>query len=168
MPEPVTLSFIHSEKEYVAATRLFYARVYHTRFILLISSAVLIVGLTLIFLGFDLVLGGVLAFCGFILLLFNFYAYFVTPGQYFRRNAKFREQYNVRFSEEGLLFRSKDVESKLEWSFYSGVEETPQSYFLCYDKDLFTLIPKRVFIDKNQERDFRDLLNRKLNATLEK
>jgi len=167
MSEPITLTFTHSEKEFVAATRLFYARVYHTRFRMVISSIVLCLGLILILLDQAFILGSVAAVGGFILLVLNFFAHFVTSREYFQRNAKFREQYNLRFSEEGLLFRSKDLESKLEWRFYSNVWETPRFYFLRYDKDLFTLIPKRVFISKTQESAFRDLLKRKISANFE-
>ena len=167
MSEPVTLTFTHSEKEFVAATRLFYARLYHTRFRIVFSSIVLCFGLILILLNLGFILGSVAAVTGLVLLVLNFYAHFVMPRQYFQRNAKFREQYNLRFSEDGLLFRSKDVESKLEWRFYSKVWETPRFYFLRYDKDFFTLIPKRVFTSKGQESAFRDLLKRKIGANFE-
>ena len=167
MSDPVTLTYTHREKEYVAATRLIYDRVYHTRFVIIISGIVLSLGLVLISLDVDFILGSVFAVSGLILLVRNYYAYFVTPGQYFQCNAMFHEEYNLRFSEEGLLFRSKGIESKLEWGFYSKVWETPQFYFLCYEKDLFTLIPKRVFTSQEQQCDFRDLLSRKISANFE-
>ena len=167
MSEPVTLTFKHREKEYVAATRLFYARVYHTRFLIIISSIVLSLGLVLFLMNVDFLLGTVAIVVGLILLVINFYAYFVTPAQHFKRNAKFQEEYELRFSEDGLLFRSKNMESKLEWSFYSKIWETPNYYFLFYDKDLFTLIPKRVFTSKQQQWVFQDLLSRKIGVNFE-
>ena len=167
MTEPITLIFTHREREYVAATRLSYARVYHTRFLIILYSIVLSLGLFLISMSSEFMLGSVAVVVGLVLLLFNLYAYFVTPGQYFRRNAKLQEEYNLQFSEEGLLFRSKGLESKLEWNFYSKVWETRQFYFLCYDKDLFTLIPKRVFTSEEQQRAFSELLSRKVSATFE-
>ena len=160
MSEPVTLIFTHREKEYVAATRLFYARVYHTRFRIIVSSIVVSLGLFL--LNVDLLLGTVAIVVGLILLVINFYAHFVTPVQQFRRNARFQEEYDLRFSEDGLLFRSKNQESKLQWSFYSRLWETPNYYFLFYDKDLFTLVPKRVFTSNQQQWAFQDLLRRKI------
>jgi hypothetical protein len=167
MSAPITLSFTHVENEYVAATRWFYARVYHTRFLLIISCIVLSLGLVLILLSSDFIFGSVALVVGLILFVFNFYAYFVMPSQYFRRNTKFREQYTLQFTEDGLRFHSRGVESKLAWDFYSKVLETPQFYLLCYDKDLFTLIPKRAFGGKEQEGAFRDLLNRKTGANLD-
>src|SRR6185295_20170644 len=88
-------------------------------------------------------------------------------ARHFRRGARFQEELELRFSEDGLLFRSKNMESKLEWSFYSRIWDTPNYYFLFYDKELFTLIPKRVFTSERQESAFQDLLRRKLGATLE-
>jgi hypothetical protein len=167
MSEPVTLIFTHREKEYIAAVRLFYARVYHTRFLIAISSIVLSFGLVLLLMNVDFLLGAVPIVVGLVLLVINVYAYFVTPSQLFRRNAKFQAEYNLRFSEDGLLFRSKNMESKLEWSFYSRIWETQKYYFLFYDKDLYTLIPKRVFTSERQECAFQDLLRRKIGANFE-
>jgi YcxB-like protein len=160
--EPVTLTFTHRENEYVSATRLFYAHVYHTRFQIVISGLVLTLGFCLILLNLDLFFGGLTAVTGLILLIFNLYPYLVTPRQFFRRNAKFRKEFHLQFSEDGLISRSEDSESKLAWSFYSRVWETPRFYFLRYDNDYFTLIPKRVFISEVQESAFRDLLRRNI------
>ena len=160
--EPVTLTFTHSEKEYVAAMRLFYAHVYHTRFRMVLSSIVLSFGLILVLLNLEVIFGSAVALVGLIFLLINSYAHLVTPLQYFRHNAMFRDEFNLRFSEDGLLFRYKDAESKLAWSFYSKVWETPRFYFLRYD-NFFTLIPKRVFTNEAQESAFRDLLRRKIS-----
>ena len=164
---PITLVFTHAEKEYVAATRWFFARVYHTRFLLVLSSIVFSVGLLLVLVGVDFVFAGAALIVGLILFLLNFYVYFVMPAQHFRRNSKFRDEYSLQFTDEGLRFQTKGVESKIEWSFYSKVLEAPQFYALRYDRDLFTLIPKRVFASNKQEADFRDLLNRKLGSTLD-
>jgi len=166
MSEAIVLTFTHNENEHIAATRWFYNRVYHTGFLLILSCLVVVLGVFSILLSANLIFGGVIAIAGLVFFIFNFYAYFVNPSQYFRRNSKFQEQYRLQFSEEGLLFHSKGVESKLEWSFYSKVFETQRFYFLLYDKDLFTLIPKRVFDNKDQELAFRDLLNRKIAANL--
>ena len=135
MSEPVTLIFTHREKEYIAATRLFYARVYHTRFLIVVSSIVLSLGLGLFLIKADFLFGTVALVVGLMLLVINVYAYFVTPAQHFRRNAKFQEEYELRFSEDSLLFRARKMESKLEWSFYSRIWETKNYYFLFYDKD---------------------------------
>jgi hypothetical protein len=57
MSEPITLTFTHREKEYVAATRWFYARVHHTRFLLVLYSTVISLGLLVIILSEEFVLG---------------------------------------------------------------------------------------------------------------
>lgn len=162
MSEPINLTFAHNEKEYVAATRLLYARLYHTRFRMVVSGVVLLAGLLLIWLNLEVVFGGASAVVALIFFAINFYTHFVTPRQYFRHSAVFREEFSLRFSEDGLLFRYKDAESKLAWTFYSTVWETPRFYFLRYDHYFFTLIPKRVFTTAAQESAFRDLLRRKI------
>jgi hypothetical protein len=167
MPEPIELNFRYTEAEYTAAARFFYARTIHTSFNLIISIIAIISGLAGVLLAGDSIVWFLLIFAGVILLLMSFHAHFVTPRLHYRRNPKFREQYHLQFSEDGLLFRSKDVESRLEWSFYSKVWETPQFYFLLYGKDMFTLIPKRVFTSREQEATFRNILKLKIDSGVE-
>jgi len=163
----IELTFTHDEDEYVDAVRWFYARVYHTRFLMLFSAGVMLLGVVFALLGFEFVFSGVAAILGLLLFLRNAYPYFVMPKQQFRRYTRFQDEYTLQFMEEGLRFQTKSTDSKLAWSFYSSVLEAPKYYLLRYEKDLFTLIPKRAFVDKQQEAAFRDLLNRKLGANLD-
>jgi hypothetical protein len=109
----------------------------------------------------------ILTFAGLMMLIFSYYAHFVTPRLHYKRNPKFREQYNLQFSDDGIWFRSKGLESRLDWGFYSKVWETPRFYFLIYGKDMFTLIPKRAFSSEEQEAAFRSMLKRKISPNIE-
>ena len=159
---PLEITFTYTEEEYTAAARLFYARTTHTKTNFILSLLALAAGFVGIVLTGDSFVWLLLMTAGFILLVFSYIAHFVTPRQHYRRNPQFREQYNLRFAEEGILFRSKGAESKLEWSFYSDVCETADFYLLLYGKDMFTLIPKRAFGDDRHEAAFRNMLERKV------
>lgn len=167
MSEPVILTYTYTEDEYTSAARFFYARTIHTTFNFFLSLIVLLGGFIGILLTGDSIVWFLLMFAGLILLVFSYYAHFVIPRQHYQRNPKFRDEYNLQFSEEGILFQSKGMESRLEWTFYSKVWETPVFYFLLYGKDMFTLIPKRAFGSRKQEATFRDMLKRKIGPDFE-
>ena len=167
MSETINLTYKYTESEYVSAARFFYTRTLHTKLNLFISVIAIFSGLVGVLLAGDSLLWSLLMFAGFLVLFFSYYAHFVTPRLHYQRNPKLREQYHLQFSEDGLVFRSKELESRLEWSFYSKVWETPQFYFLLYGKDMFTLIPKRVFSSREQEASFRSMLKRKIDPSIE-
>ena len=83
-----------------------------------------------------------------------------VPRQYFRGDPKFRDQYEMIFSDEGISLKTRQIDSKLAWSLYTRVIEEQSLYLLIYGKDIrtMTLIPKRVFQNKAQETAFRELL----------
>lgn len=159
----IRVSFTYTEEEYVRAVRAFYARVYHTRFNFSLGAFVVLLGVLMLALGVDALFPIICLAVGLSLLALNVVAHFITPRRYYAANPKLRERYELDFSDEGILFRSKGAESRIEWSFYSKVWEMPEFYLLVYGKDMFSVIPKRVFRDDgSQEKSFRELLRRKL------
>jgi hypothetical protein len=162
-PGAVELSFKYTEEEYTSAARAFYLRTPHTKFHFYLGAAVLVCSLLFAALAGDPYLGATLFVIGLVVMAWRYYAEYALPRLHFRRNPKFRDAYELRFGEEGILFRSKGMESRLEWGFYSKVWETPDFYYLVYGRDMFSLIPKRAFRGGRQEAAFRDLLRRKID-----
>jgi hypothetical protein len=163
MQGAVELSFSFTEDEYVKASRTFYAGRYDAVFSLYLSVGVFMAGLLLAWLAADPYFGGSILVLGLVLLIRRFQWRWTLRRQ-FRRNPKFSDEYRLTFSDEGIRYRSKAVDSKIGWDFYSGVWETRDFYFLVYGKDLFSLLPKRAFRGPHHEAAFRELLRRKLKA----
>lgn len=46
-------------------------------------------------------------------------AFTVIPSVVFRREPKFRDDYSLAFSPEGIHFRTAHIDSQLQWSLYS-------------------------------------------------
>jgi hypothetical protein len=161
----VELSFKYTEEEYTEAARLFFSRVYDAGFQFYLGLVVMAGALVVGWLAGDFYIMGSALFVGLLVLARGRYMNSVLPRSYFRRNPKFLEPYQLTFSDDGLVFRSKGVESRIGWDYYTGVWETKDFYFLVYGKDLFSLIPKRVFRGPRQEAAFRELLRRKLPAS---
>lgn len=85
------------------------------------------------------------------------------PRHHFRSDPKFQEEYYVAFSEDDIHFKTSLAESRLEWAFYDKLWNMPRYYLLFYGRDMFSIIPKRAFTEKNQEEQFKELVQRKLS-----
>jgi hypothetical protein len=154
----INLSFRYVEKDYVRALRAHYA----TRFRLKLDIVV------------ALVLVGVAIYswrspsqhwlslvCGFVSVGFALMltaAFTIIPPLAFRRELKFRDEYSLTFSSEGIHFRTVHIDSQLQWSLYSKALIDRHSYVLYYGSHQFTVIPKRVFQGIEQQQAFEQLL----------
>ena len=85
-------------------------------------------------------------------------AFLVIPQWTFRHEPKFRDEYMLTFSDEGIHFRTAHIDSRLDWSIYSRVLVDACSYLLYHGPRQFTIIPKRVFESAGQQGDFERLL----------
>jgi hypothetical protein len=142
----VEISFTFTEEEYTSAARAFYARTPHASFNFYIVATVVLASLLFAALAGDPYLGGMLFMVGLVGVAWRYHAEYAAPRAQFRRNPKFADEYRLTFTEEGVFYRAKGIESRAEWAYYSRAWETPECYFL---------VPR-------QEAAFRDLLRRKL------
>jgi len=159
----INLSFRYAESDYVRALRAHYAT--HLRLPLDIAVTVILAGAgayllrspSLRWLG---ITGIVLAVL-FALLLVA--AFMVIPPLAFRREPKFRDDYSLTFSPEGIHFRTAHIDSRLQWSMYSRALVDAHSYVLYYGTRQFTVIPRRVFESIEQQQAFEQLLAQRIS-----
>ena len=85
-------------------------------------------------------------------------AFTVIPLLVFRGEPKFRDEYSLTFSTEGIHFRTAHIDSELQWSMYSRALVVAHSYILYYGSRSFTVIPKRFFQSAEQQEAFDQLL----------
>jgi YcxB-like protein len=85
-------------------------------------------------------------------------AFLVIPPLAFRNDPKYRDEYSLTFSPEGIHFQTAHVNSHLEWSIYSRALVDAHSYVLYWGSRTFTVIPKRVFENTEQRGTFEQLL----------
>ena len=166
----VQVSFRHTEKEYLAAARLYFWNSKELLARLIISYVFLSGGLFVLAMLVDLsippwvliiliLLVGVAGFHGYVIDL---------PRRYFRGDPKFREEYHLTYTEAGIEYKTLHASGSFAWSFYTDVIENESLYLLIYGKDLpsITIVPKRAFQDSKQELAFRDMLRRHVNHKL--
>ena len=96
--------------------------------------------------------------------------YYVFPARKFRNNPQFLEEVTVTFNEDGIQAKhGESHELKQKWDFYNKVIENENGYYLFVKGTKeFIFIPKRVFENKDQEQQFRDLLNNKISTEFKK
>jgi len=163
MNSTVNLSFRYSESDYVRALRAHYAS--HLRLPLDIAVVVLLIATgaylwrtsSLQWLGIALLIIGVV----FALLLLS--AFLVIPRLAFRREPKFREDYSLGFSGEGIHFRTAQIDSHLQWGMYSHALVDAHSYVLYYGSRQFTVVPRRVFKSAEERQVFEKLLTENIS-----
>jgi hypothetical protein len=163
MNSNVILSFRYLESDYVRALRAHYASRLRLRLDIVVT--VVLVGIggylwqspTTHWLGVWSVVIAVL----FGLLLIA--AFTIIPPLVFRREPKFRDEYSLTFSSEGIHFRTAHIDSQLQWSIYSRALVDAHSYVLYYGSRQFTVIPKRVFQSSEQQQAFELLLTQHIS-----
>ena len=168
--EAVQLTFRCTEKEYLAATRLYF---WHSKEVLarfaivyvLVSSGLVFLSILLDFLFPVWALVSLIVLMG----IAWFHAGFVDfPRRYFRSDPRFRDEQNVTFTDAGIEYKTQEIRSSIAWSFYTGVIENDSFYLMLSGKDLHSvsILPKRAFRDSKQETTFRELLRRHVDHTL--
>jgi len=167
----VKLEFYHTEAEYLAASRLFLTGSGDGLFRLILFMVALLIGffiVSTIVLDFPLWATLLVTLMFEASILYNLLVR--APRQYFRGDAKFRDKYDLTFSDAGIAVKTSKIDSKLAWSLYTKVIEGPAMYLLIYGKQtrMMTMVPKRAFQSRQQEDSFREIVTRHISehATL--
>jgi hypothetical protein len=155
---PLTVSFRYSEVEYVHAMRAHYAKRLSPRRDFVVIAACLVIGVLALRYSELNWLSLLLLGSAFVLAAMLIAAFTVLPRLTFRREPKFRDEYRLTFTSEGIHFRTENIDSNLKWDLYSRVLTTPKSWILYYGKDQFTVIPKRAFASDEEKARFNELL----------
>jgi YcxB-like protein len=158
MSETIDLSFHYSESDYVRALRAHYSSRLRVRFDILAAIVVAVLGAYSWHSPDYHWLSVMCVAASVILVLMLFAAFVVIPPLAFRGEAKFRDDYSLTFSQEGIHFRTAHIDSQLQWNLYSRALIDRHSYVLYYGSRQFTVIPKRVFQSAEQQRTFEQLL----------
>jgi len=150
MNSTIQLTFLYAERDYVRAMRAHFASRLRIKLDLAVAAAAALSGIYL-WQSPDLRWWGVGLLCtSATLLLMLFAAFFLIPRLVFRREPKFRDEYSLSFSPEGIHFRTAHIDSQLQWSMYNRVLIDAYSIVLYHGVQSFTVIPKRVFESPEQ------------------
>ena len=158
MNPTVNLSFRYLESDYVRAVRAHYASRVHLRLDIVVIVALVGIGIYL-WRSPDLYwLGAACVVMAFVFALLLIAGFIIAPVLIFRREPKFRDNYSLTFSAEGIRFSTAHIDSQLQWSLYSRALVDAHSYVLYYGSRQFTVIPKRVFQSAEDQQTFEQML----------
>jgi len=158
MSETINLSFRYLESDYVRALRAHYASRLRLRFDIVAIIVAALLGAYFWRLPDYRWLGAICVAASAVLAIILFAAFVVIPPLVFRSEAKFRDDYSLTFSEDGIHFRTAHIDSQLQWDLYSRAVIDRHSHVLYYGSRQFTVIPKRVFQSGEQQQIFEQLL----------
>ena len=83
--------------------------------------------------------------------------YIFQPGMFYDKIDKFKQQYSLEFNDDRILFKTDDINSELEWNFYEALWENDNFFYIIHSKEMYTLIPKRVFDNEMEITEFKNL-----------
>jgi YcxB-like protein len=158
MNSTVHLSFRYIESDYARALRAHYTSGLRLRLDVATIIALIGIGIYLWQSPRSHWLGVACVSIAVLFSLMLIAAFTIVPPLAFRREPKFRDDYSLVFSPEGIHFRTTHIDSQLQWSMYSRVLIDGHSYILYYGDRQFTVIPKRVFQSAKQQQAFERLL----------
>ena len=158
MSETVSLLFRYAESDYVRALRAHYSSRLRVRLDIVAAVVVALLGVYSWRSPDYHWLSVICVVASVVLVLMLFAAFVVIPPLAFRSEAKFRDDYSLTFSQDGIHFRTAHIDSQLQWSMYSRALIDEHSYVLYYGSRQFTVIPKRVFQNAEQQQIFEQLL----------
>lgn len=157
--ETIEVRFQYTEKEYIQASRqyMFMSKLLKKSDIIL-PFVLLPVSVLYMFLADFNVLSIVICVCACVYLAVIGTLYYLIPKVTYKQNAKFREEYYLAFSEEGIKFQTNTINSDLQWDVYKALLENEEYFYLCQNKQVYSVIPKRAFQDEVQAQQFKELV----------
>jgi hypothetical protein len=168
MDSTIDLSFRYSEGDFVRAMRAHYASRLRLRFDIVVTVAMMVLGVYFWRSPASHRYGIALVSIAAAFALMLVAAFAVIPSMVFRREPKFRDDYSLTFSPEGVHFRTAHITSQLQWSMYTQALIDAHSFVLYWGSRSFTVIPKRVFQTTEQQDAFEKLLTQKVPQIVRK
>ena len=83
--------------------------------------------------------------------------YVFQPGIFYNKINKFNQQYHLEFRDNRILFKTNGINSELDWNFYEALWENDNFFYIIHSKEMYTLIPKRVFNNEMEIIEFKNL-----------
>ena len=162
MEEVIELRFKYSEKEYVSAYRKYFLAKKRAAFFIIIASGLIVAGIYFLLSSGDVALTVSFIATGAFLIGLLVTSSILLPRQRFRSDPRFKGEYLLRFSENGIEFHTDDIDAKVSWRIYNEALETRDFFLLSDGGSTLSVIPKRAFANAAQELRFRQMLDAKV------
>ncbi len=100
----------------------------------------------------DYRLGWLLVLTGGVLAILLTYLFFVQPWLLYQHQPKLKSEYRMRFEDDGILFRTDDIDAELKWTLYHSWQRDDEFYLLHHGKRDQSVIPRRALLGDADHR----------------
>ena len=167
MPGSISTAFTITRDEYIRVMRQYYKTKLQVKRDL-VGGMIAIAGGIFLMSTFETVtLAWILIVAGVVLVSLVVYALYVLPRLIYRSQPKLKDEYRLEFREDGIGFKTKDIDSNVKWSLYHSWLRDNEFYILYHGTRDFTVIPRRSFANGDDEL-LKDMLCRTIGPSLRK
>ena len=141
--EEIKIEYYADIKNYFEAAKYFTkSKIKRNVFDKIMEIFVLLIGVFMLTIG-NFLLGIIFLVFGIIFML-NIFEKIVTYMYFKMYTAKIGCQ-KLLISEEKIRYEQKSINSDIDWNYYKGFIETPNTILLLYGKKYYSVIPKNAF-----------------------
>lgn len=160
---PVSISFVYQREDFANAFRAHQGTPARVAFDACVALALIGLGGWLWPApGWTGWLGLVFAVVGAVFLLLLVAVPLVGPAIAVWGDPKKRKRYHLTFSDEGIHFRTQDIDSRLQWSMYRSALAHRHGYLLYHGPNAWTVIPARAFASDDDRRGFDEMITARI------
>jgi len=165
LSDAIYLTYTYTRAEYVLAMQRYYKSKLQVRRDVIAGIIALLGGLYLALMTTVVWLGWLLFAAAALLLALVAYGVFVLPWLIYKSQPKLKNEYRLSFSDQGIGFKSEGIDSTLQWKLYDSWRFDADFYILNHGKRDMTVIPRRVLTAGDDDRRFREMLERNIGPT---
>ena len=165
MSGSILAAFTITRAEYVRAIRRYYKTKLQVKRELVCGVIAIAGGVFLLNTIENVTLAWLMIFSGVVLASLVLLAGFALPTIIYRSQPELKDEYRLEFREEGIGFKTKNIDSNLEWSIYHSWLRDKEFYILYHGTHYVTVVPRRSFANGDDDR-LKDLIVRKIGPSL--
>ena len=161
----ISTSFTITRDEYIRAMRQHYRTRLQVKRDLVGGAMAIAVGFYLLNKNEATTFAWFLIAAGIVLVSLVVYAIFVLPAWIYRSQPKLKDEYRLEFRDDGIGFKTKEIDAMLKWSIYHSWLRDKEFYILYHGIRDVSVIPRRSFANGDDEL-LIDMLERKIGPSL--
>jgi len=161
--EPIKAVYTYTRDEYLRALRRHYKSRLHLYRDVIFGGLLIAFGFVMMYFSpANPVFAWLSIILGLVLLLILAYAFLVLPALIYRADPKLKWEYSLDFYDDRIEFKTRGIDSTLQWSLYQSWLGDEEFFILYHGKRDLSVIPRRVLKLDNSDARFAKLLERKL------
>lgn len=103
---------------------------------------------------------------GLLLIAMIGYVLLILPILLYRSQPKLKSEYTLIFSDDGIRFKTDEIDSALKWSLYHSWLRDGEFYILYHGKRDLSVLPRRVLASTETDEQLASLLTSKIGPPL--